>query len=83
MNVGRLRIPHLQAAPLLPRCWSHCLMSALALSVRARMWFWLQARLRGPAPSSLFTLCPWQPVSLSGLHLFLGSQAPWGLNSSR
>lgn len=61
-----------------PLCWSCCLLSALALSVRAKMWFQLQARLRGFAPSSLFTLCPWQLASLSGLHLFLGSQGPQG-----
>lgn len=78
MNAGELGILHLHAAPLLPLCWSCCLLSALALSVRAKMWFRLQARLRGFAPSSLFTLCPWQLASPSGLHLFLGSQGPQG-----
>lgn len=66
MSAGGLGISHPQAALLLPLCWSCCLLSTLALSVRAKMWFQLQARLRDSAPSSLFALCPWQPAALSG-----------------
>lgn len=49
-------------------------------SVRqTRIWFLLQAGLRSPASSSLFTLCPRQWATLSGLHLFLGASGPRGL----
>lgn len=58
--------------------WSCCLLSALALSVRAKMWFRLLARLCGSALSSLLVLlAASRPVWVSPLPRLPRALGQW------